>query len=124
VVITVEAACVDNAIVLDYLISEVALQKPVVGSTDPNIQIGNNCTDDELHFGMPGGSGDFDDEGDDSNAIPTASQRRRAATELEKFDLGTSDVDGYDGEDGEDADTDDEEEASQADDGSMQKVED
>jgi hypothetical protein len=57
-------------------------------------------------------------------------------TELERFDLGTSDVDGYEGEDGEDEDTnadanadahahaDEEEEASQADDGSTQNVED
>ena len=49
-------------------------------------------------------------------------RRRWAATELERFDLGTSDVDGYEGEDGDDAD--EEEEASQADDGSTQNVED
>jgi len=45
-------------------------------------------------------------------------------TELERFDLGTCDVDGYEGEDGDDADADEEEEASQADDGSTQNVED
>jgi len=38
--------------------------------------------------------------------------------------LGTSDVDGYECEDGDDADTDEEEEASQANDGSMQNMED
>jgi hypothetical protein len=129
VVISVEAARVDNAILLDYLASEVALEEPEIGSTDPNIPIDNNCTDDELHFGMPGGSGDYEDEGDESDdrdAIPTASRRRRPATELERFDLGTSDVDGYEGEDGDDADADadEEEEASQADDGSTQNVED
>jgi len=124
VVISVEAARVDNAILLDYLTSEVALEEPEIGSTDSNIPIDNNCTDDELHFGMPGGSGDFEDEGDESDAIPTASRRRRAATELERFDLGTSDVDGYYGEDGDDADADEEEEASQAEDGSTQNVED
>jgi len=124
VVISVEAARVDNAILLDYLTSEVALEEPEIGSTDSNIPIDNNCTDDELHFGMPGGSGDFEDEGDESDAIPTASRRRRAATELERFDLGTSDVDGYEGEDGDDADADEEEEASQAEDGSTQNVED
>jgi hypothetical protein len=133
VVISVEAARVDNAILLDYLTSEVALEEPEIGSTDPNIPIDNNCTDDELHFGMPGGSGDFEDEGDESDdrdAIPTASRRRRPATELERFDLGTSDVDGYEGEDGDDADADadadadEEEEASQVDDGSTQNVED
>ena len=45
-------------------------------------------------------------------------------TELERFDLGTSDVDGYEGEDGDDADADEEAQASQADDGSTQNVED
>jgi len=58
VVISVEAAHVDNAIHLDYLTSEVALEEPEIGSTDPNIPIDNNCTEDELHLGMPGGSGD------------------------------------------------------------------
>jgi len=77
-----------------------------------------------VHFGMPGGSGDFEDEGDESDVIPTASRRRRAATELERFDLGTSNVAGYEGKDGDDADADEEEEASQADDGSTQNVED
>jgi len=77
-VISVEAARVDNAILLDYLASEVALEEPEIGSTDPNIPIDNNCTDDELHSGMPGGSWDYQDEGDESDdrdAIPTASQR-------------------------------------------------
>jgi len=124
VVISVEAASGDNAILLDYLTSEVALEEPKIGSTDSNIPIDNNCTDDELHFGMPGGSGDFEDEGDESDVIPTASRRRRAATVLERFDLGTSDVDGYEGEDGDDADADEEEEPSQAEDGSRQNVED
>jgi hypothetical protein len=77
VVIRVEAARVDNAILLDYLASEVALGEPEIGSTDPNIPIDNNYTDDELDFGMPGGSGDYEDEGDASDnrdAIPTASR--------------------------------------------------
>jgi len=78
---------------------------------------------------MPWCSGDFEDEGDESdecNAILTASQRQRHSTELERFDLGTSDVDGYEGQDGDDADADanEEDEASQADDGSTQNVED
>jgi hypothetical protein len=76
VVISVEAARVDNAILLDYLTSEVALEEPEIRSTDPTIPIDNNCTDDELHFGMPGGSRDFEDEGDESDAIPNASRRR------------------------------------------------
>jgi len=127
VVISVEAARVHNAILLDYLASEVALEEPEIRSTDPNIPIDNNCTEDELHFGVPGGSGDYEDEGNESDvgdAIPTASRRQRPATELERFDLGTSDVDGFEGEDGDDADVDEEEEASQADDGSMQNAED
>jgi hypothetical protein len=41
-----------------------------------------------------------------------------------RTDRGPSDVNGYEGEDGDDADADEEEEASQADDGSMQNVED
>jgi len=127
VVISTEAASVDNAIRLDYLISEVALEEPEIGSTDPNIPIDNNCTDDELHFWMPGGSGNYKDQGDESDehdAIHTASLRRRPATEHERFELGTSDVDGYDGENGNDVDGDanEEEEASQADDGSTQNV--
>ena len=124
VVISVKAARVDNAILLDYLTSEVALEEPEIGSTDPNIPIDNNCTDDVLHCGMPGGSGHFEHESDESDTITTASRRRRAATELERFGLGTSHVDGYEGEDGDDADADEEEEASQADDGSTQNVED
>jgi hypothetical protein len=76
VVISVEAACDDNAILLDYLTSEVALEEPEIGCTDPNIPIDNNCTDDEFHFRRPGGSGDHEYEGDESDvrySIPTAS---------------------------------------------------
>jgi len=127
VVISVEAARVDNATLLDYLASEVVLEEPEIGSTGPNIPMDNNCTDDELHFRMPGGSGDYEDEGDESDmrdAIPTASRRRRPTTELERFDLGISDVDGHEGEDGDDADADEQEEVSQADDGLTQNVED
>ena len=83
--------------------------------------------DDKLQFGMPGGCEDYDDnvnEIDKSDAIPTASWRSRAATEIERFDLGTSDVDEYEGDDGDDADVDEEEEASHADDGLTQTLED
>jgi len=73
-VISVEAARFDYAILLDILTSQVALKEPEIGSTDPNIPIHNNCMDDEMHFGMPGGSGNFTDEGDESDAIPTASR--------------------------------------------------
>jgi len=58
-VISVEAARGHNAILLDYLTSKVALEEPEIGSTDPNIPIDNNCMDDELHFGMQGGSRDY-----------------------------------------------------------------
>jgi hypothetical protein len=34
-VISGEAPCVDNAILPDYLTSEVALEEPVIGNTDP-----------------------------------------------------------------------------------------
>jgi len=127
VVVSVEAAPVDNAILLDNLISKVALEEPEIGSTDPNIQIDNNCTDDELHFWIPRAAGDYKGNGDISdmrNSIPTASRPRRLTTELARFHLGPSDLDCYEGEDGDDADADEEEEASQADDGSTQNVED
>jgi hypothetical protein len=121
-VISMEAACVDNSILLDCLTSKVAVEKPEIRSTDPNIPIDNNCTGDELHFGMAGGSRKYVDEGDKSDerrAIPTANQRQWAATELKRFDLGTIDVDVYKGEDSDDMDVDEEEVASQADNESM-----
>jgi hypothetical protein len=123
VVISVEAAHVDNAMLLDYLTSEVALEESDIGRTDPNIPLDNNCTDDKLHFTLPGGSRQFEVEGDKIDkheAIPTASRQQRGATELEWYELGTSAVDGYEGEDGDDVDVDEEEEASQADDESTQ----
>jgi len=103
----------------------VALEEPEIECTDPNILIENNCMDEELHFVMPGASGDYEDEADKSeerNPIPTTTRRQWAMTELERFDLETSGVDRYKGDDGDDAD--EEEEARQADDGSMQNVED
>jgi hypothetical protein len=129
VVFSMEAARVNNAICLDYLTSEVAHEEPEIGSTDRNILIDNNCMDDELHFGMPGVSGDYkviDNEFDQRDAIPTPSRQRWHATELEGLDLGTSDVDWYKGEDGDnvDAGADEDEEASEADDGSTQNGED
>jgi hypothetical protein len=126
-VISIEAVPVDNGMLLVYLTSEVTLEEPEIGSTDPNIPIDNNCMDDELHFGMTGGCENYDDEGDEideSDVMPTACRRRRAATELERFDLRTSDVDGYEGDDGDDANADEEEQSSQANDGLMQTFED
>jgi len=127
VVISVEAARVDNAILLDYLPSEEALEEPEIGSTDPHIPIDSNCTDGELQFRMPEGSRDYKDQGDERdvcNDIPTTNWRRRAETELQRFDLGPSDVEGYECEDGDDADADEEDEASQSNDGSMKNVKD
>jgi hypothetical protein len=71
-----EAAVVDNTILLDYMTSGVALEEPEIGSTDPNIRIDNNCMYDELRFGMPGDSRNYEDEAEESdehNDIPTAS---------------------------------------------------
>jgi hypothetical protein len=96
-VISMEAVRVDHPILPDYLTSQVALEEPEIGSSDPNILIDNNCPEDALHFGMPGGCEDYDDEGDrieKSNDVLTASQLRRAATELKRIHLGTIDVDG------------------------------
>jgi len=120
VIICMEATRVDNAIHPDYLTSEMALEKPEIRSTDPTIPIHNNCTDDELHFSIPGGCEEYDDDGDEinvSDSIATASRRRWAATELDRFDQGTSDVDGDEGDDGADADADVKDEESQTDDG-------
>jgi len=126
-VISVDVATVNNGSLVDYLTSEVALEEPEIGSTDANISIVNSFTDDQPHLGMPAGSVDYEDEYDESdecNVISTASQWRRPATELERFRLGTSDVDRNEGEDGDDGDADEEEDTSQADDESMQNVED
>jgi len=76
--ISIEAARVDNAIRLDLLTSDVALEEPVIRSTDPNIPIDNSCMHGKLHFAMPGSSGFCEDEGDESDehdAIPGASWR-------------------------------------------------
>jgi len=86
-VISVGAARVDNAILLDYLTSKVALEEAEIGRTDPNIPIYHICTDDELYFGMSGGSRKYKDEGDESDesdAIPTTIQWRWGATKLER----------------------------------------
>jgi len=106
-VISVEAVRVDNAVLLDYLTSEVAVEGPKIGSTDPNVLIDHSCTDDRLHFWMPGGSGDCDHEGNESNernAIPSTNWWRWTVTELKRFHLRTSDVDGYECDDGDNAD--------------------
>jgi hypothetical protein len=75
---------------------------------------------------MPGGSGDYEvigDESDECDAIPTARRQSEAATEIERFDLVVRDDDGYEGEAGDAADADEVKEASEASDGSTQTVE-
>jgi hypothetical protein len=127
VVISMEAAHVDNAILLDHLASKMALDEPEIGITDLNIPIDKIAPMTNFISGCHGAAGITKmkgDESDDCEAIPTASRRQRPLMELEKFDLGTSDVDGYEGDDGNDADADEEEEASQAVDGSTQNEED
>jgi hypothetical protein len=59
VVISVDAARVNNTMLLEYLTSEVALEEREIGSTDSNIPIHNNGTNDELHIGIPGGQRGF-----------------------------------------------------------------
>jgi hypothetical protein len=125
VVISVEAAGIHNAILLEHLSSEVALEEPEIRRSDPMIPKDCNCMDDDQHFGMPGGSRDYDDKGDESNqrdVILTTNWQQRAATDLQRFVRGTSDVDGYQGEDVDGADAVAENEALQADDGSAQNV--
>jgi len=83
--------------------------------------------DDELHFRMPVGSDEHDEEGDtidESDAIPITSWRWRAATELQRFDKGPSDANGSEGDNADNADADEEGQAWQADGGSTQNLED
>jgi hypothetical protein len=61
VVITTEAASVPNAILSEYLASKVELEEPEIRSTDLNNPKYNNSTHDELHFGTPGGGGEYED---------------------------------------------------------------
>jgi hypothetical protein len=87
----------------------VALEKPEIGISNPNIPMDNNCTNDKLHFGMPGGSVDYKVEGDESDvsdAIPTVSPLRWPATEREMVVLGTRAYDRYECKDGDYADAD------------------
>jgi hypothetical protein len=73
-VIRVEVVCADNAILHDYMTSEVALWEPEIRRTHRNIPIAQVGMDDEVNFGLPGGSGDYYDTGDECNkrnTIPT-----------------------------------------------------
>jgi hypothetical protein len=96
-VIRMHAAHADYAILLDYWTTEAAVEEAEIGSTDQNIPIVKHCTDDQLHFAMPRGSREYEDEGDKSNehdAIPNASRAGHHITELDWCNLGTSDVKG------------------------------
>jgi len=62
VVISMEAACIDQAILLDDLTSEVVLEEPGIGNTDPNIPTDNNCKDDKHHFGMARAGMEYEDD--------------------------------------------------------------
>ena len=122
-----EAARGDIAILVDNLTSEVPLEEPEMVSSGPNTPIDINCANDELHVGIPRRCKDYDDDGDeidDCDAIPTGSRQRGAGTDLVRFALGTSEVDGYVADDSDDADADDEKEALLADDRTTQTLED
>jgi hypothetical protein len=68
-VISVEAAPIDNAILHDYLPTIMTLDEPESGNTHPNTPIGNNCQYHEPHFGMQGGSGEYEDEADKRKSL-------------------------------------------------------
>jgi hypothetical protein len=111
-VIRTEAVHIDNAILLDYLTSNVALEEAMIESSDPYILLYNHYPDDMLHFGLPCGSKDWDNESDtidESYAIPTTCWRRWAETEFQKFELRTCDVNRYESDNGCNADPDVEE---------------
>jgi hypothetical protein len=78
-----------------------------------------NAMDDELRFGMPGGTRMYGDKrhgGYEYYGVPTTRWRQWAAIDLQSFGFETGDVDGYEGEDGDDALADEEHEAAHADD--------
>jgi hypothetical protein len=73
---SIRAARVDNLIHPNNSTSEVALEEPEITTSYLYILIDNKCMYDLLHFGIPGGSGDYEDQGDesgDSDAITTTS---------------------------------------------------
>jgi hypothetical protein len=58
VVLSLHAAGVENTIFHEDLTSDVADEEHESAGSDTNIPIAINCTNDKLHFGCPGGSGD------------------------------------------------------------------
>jgi hypothetical protein len=84
VIFCMDAGCVGNAILLNNLTSEVALDDPVIRTTNSYTPLDNNHHDGNMHFGMPGGSRDQEDEGDtgdEDDDISTISQQRQTATD-------------------------------------------
>jgi len=75
--ISVEAARGDNAILLDYVTSEVALEEPEIRSTDPNIPIDNHSMA----------------EVEEASQANDGSTQNVVDCEHCRFDLGTSNVD-------------------------------
>jgi len=95
-VISAEAARVGNTIRLDNWTSKVAGEDPEIRSTNPDIPNGYNLKDDKWLSGMAVSFKDDHNNGDEideGNAIPSVSRRRRAATGLQRFVVGTSDFD-------------------------------
>jgi hypothetical protein len=126
-VIGTDAVRVDNPILLDNLTSTVVREEHEIKSTDQNIPMKLNCTNEKLHVAMPACCENSDDQGDkidDRHAISTTILRQQAATNSKWFDLVTSDVNGNEGDDGDDADADEEEEASQTNNGLTHTLED
>jgi hypothetical protein len=127
VVITMEPARFINTLLLDYVTSKVGFVETEIKITDPHILVLNKCMDDKLHVLMARGSGDYENENNESdkyNAIPTAIRRSRAATDLKTLDLGTSNVHRYMGTDGDNVHLNKEEQESQANDGSTENLDD
>jgi hypothetical protein len=65
---------------------------------------------------MPAGGENYHSEGEgiaESDVIPTTRWHRMATTELERFDIGTSDINRYKGKNDGDADMDEEDAALQ-----------
>jgi len=105
--INVEAARIDNAILRDYMPSKAALEDHGIGRADAKIAINNHCMEVELYFSMPGVSGEYNGDREASNervAIITANRQQWAVTEPDRFELGTSELNKYDSEEADNAD--------------------
>jgi hypothetical protein len=85
-VISTDVALVDNAILHHSLTTEVAVEYREIGSTNPINPTVHNCTENEVHFGMPAlgkDSGDNSDKIKESDIIRTTSRQPWAFTDLE-----------------------------------------